>query len=278
MKMGYVDAHVHVWTDNFDQFPFASGVDPAIAKPTTFHAEDILGHAHACGVDKVVLVQMSHYGEDNRYMLKVMADYPGVFGGIGVVNPDKPDPDQKMRDLAAQGVYGFRVAPRQRPIDSWCDSDGFERMFRAGAEDRLALCPLITPVALPALRRRCDQFPETPVIIDHLCLIGEGGPIKESEVVALCEMAACDNVMVKVSAFYALGETAPYHDLRDLIHRVVDAFGPQRLMWASDAPYQVQPPHEYRPSVELISEGLDFLSAEDRDQILGNTARDFFYR
>ena len=96
--------------------------------------------------------------------------------------------------------------------------------------------------------------------------------------VALCEMAACDNVMVKVSAFYALGETAPYHDLRDLIHRVVDAFGPQRLMWASDAPYQVQPPHEYRPSVELISEGLDFLSAEDRDQILGNTARDFFYR
>ncbi|MEE3335336.1 MAG: hypothetical protein VX255_02995, partial [Candidatus Latescibacterota bacterium] len=81
--MGYVDAHVHVWTDNFDQFPFACGVDPANAKPTTFHAEDILGHAHACGVDKVVLVQMRHSGEEPRSVLAVRGDPAGGGGGGG---------------------------------------------------------------------------------------------------------------------------------------------------------------------------------------------------
>ena len=277
--MGYVDAHVHVWTDDYVQFPFASGHEPADAKPTTFHAEDILGHANACGVDRVVLVQMSFYGDDNNYMLKVMADHPGVFGGIGVVDPTKQAPDQHMQSLAAQGVYGFRVAARDQPLKTWCDGEGFERMFAIAATDRLAICPLIGPAGLPALRRRCEQFPDTPVIIDHLGLVGGNGSIDEADTAALCAMATCEQLMLKVSAFYALGEgKAPYNDLGDLIKRVVDAFGPQRLMWASDAPYQVQPPHEYRPSVDLIAQGLDFLSAGDREQILSTTAGEFFFR
>ncbi|MBT4609150.1 MAG: amidohydrolase family protein [Gemmatimonadetes bacterium] len=277
--MGYVDAHVHVWTDDYGQFPFASGHEPAAAKPTTFHAEDILGHANACGVDRVVLVQMSFYGDDNSYMLKVMGDHPGVFAGIGVVDPTNQAAAQQMKSLAAKGVCGFRVAARDQPIETWCDGEGFERMFAAAATDRLAICPLIGPAGLPALRRRCEQFPDTPVIIDHMCLVGGGGSIDAADTAALCAIAEHEQVMVKVSAFYALGEgKAPYDDLGGLIKRIVDAFGPQRLMWASDAPYQVQPPHEYRPSVDLIATGLDFLSSDDRQQILSTTAGEFFFR
>jgi predicted TIM-barrel fold metal-dependent hydrolase len=92
-------------------------------------------------------------------------------------------------------------------------------------------------------------------------------------------MAQYDNIMVKVSAFYALGaKTPPYRDLTELIHRVVDAFGSERLMWASDAPYQVQNEHSYAASVALMTEGLDFLSAADREQIMRGTAEGFFFR
>ncbi|MBT3343373.1 MAG: amidohydrolase [Gemmatimonadetes bacterium] len=277
--MGYIDAHVHVWTDDYETYPFAAGHDPDDAKPRTFHAADILGHANPCGVDRVVLVQMSYYGTDNRYMLKTMADHPGVFGGIGVVDVKGAAPEREMRELASKGVYGFRVAPRDQPLPTWCDGDGYARMFEAGAEDRLAICPLVTPEGLPALARRCEQFPDTPILIDHLCLVGGRGPVQTDHVEALCDMARFEQVMVKVSAFYALGDkTEPYHDLRDLIGRVVDAFGPQRLMWASDAPYQVQPPFTYAASVGLIAEGLDSLSQDDREQILGGTAREFFFR
>ena len=184
-----------------------------------------------------------------------------------------------MRELASKGVYGFRVAPRDQPVPTWCDGDGYARMFQAGAEDRLAICPLITTAALPALRRRCEEFPDTPVLIDHLCLVGGGGSIEADQVEALCDMARYQQVMVKVSAFYALGaKTEPYHDMLEVIRRVVDAFGPQRLMWASDAPYQVQPPFTYAASVELIAAGLDDLAADDRARILGGTASDFFFR
>jgi predicted TIM-barrel fold metal-dependent hydrolase len=277
--MGYVDAHVHVWTDDYERLPFAPGHDPSSARPTTFHAADILGHARPCGVERIVLVQMSYYGDDNRYMLETMQRHPGVFGGIGIVDWAAPDPGAAMGSLADASVYGFRVYPRDVPVDRWCEGDGFSRMFETGAERRLAICPLIGPDALPALARRCEQHPDTPVIIDHLCRIGAAGPIETEHIDALCAMARFEQVMVKVSAFYALGDkAAPYHDLTDLIRRVVDAFGPRRLMWASDAPYQVQPPHTYAASVALMTEGLDFLSDEDRDWILGRTAAAFFFR
>ena len=83
---------------------------------------------------------------------------------------------------------------------------------------------------------------------------------------------------MKVSAFYALGKKrAPYTDLLPMIRRLLDAFGPERLMWASDCPYQVQGEHTYAASVELIEKHLDFLSAEDRARILRDTAAGFFF-
>ena len=277
--MPYIDSHVHIWTDDYQTYPFAEGIDPADADLPTFHVEDILGHARPSGVDRVVLVQMSYYGTDNRYMLKAMGDYPDVFGGIGIVDWDDPGVEDRMTRLAAERVYGFRVYPKGVPPESWCDSPGFERMFAAASRHRLAVCPLIGPDALPALARRCEQFPGAPVIIDHLCLIGAKGPILEEEVDALCAMARFESVMVKVSAFYALGEKKPpYHDLAGLIRRVVDAYGPQRLMWASDGPYQMLGEHTYAASVALMEEGLDFLSAADRAEIMTGTAERFFFR
>ena len=277
--MNYIDAHVHVWTDDFENYPLEPGFKRENMRPPTFFPEDILEHGRGSGVDRVVLVQMSFYGFDNSYMLDVIQEYSGVFSGIAVIDSNGEQPDEDMVQLAERGVRGFRIGPQGASLETWLDSEGFERMFRAGAEHRLALCPLIGVDALPALSRRCEQFPETPVIIDHLCRIGAGSPISDEAIEQLCAMAQFPEVMVKASAFYALsaGEAPPYDDLGELIRRVCEAFTPERVMWASDAPFQVRGEHSYAPSVELVSERLDFLTPEDREQILRRTAESFFF-
>jgi len=124
----------------------------------------------------------------------------------------------------------------------------------------------------------CEQFPDTPVVIDHLARIGIGSPIRDEDVSALCDLARHPNVKVKVSAFYLMGEaTPPYHDLAPFIQQVYEAFGPQRLMWATDCPYQVVPGHTYRDSIDLIQSGFEFLSDEDRDWLLRRTAEQIFF-
>jgi len=275
--MAYVDAHVHVWTDDVEKYPLSDGYTRAEMQPPTFFPEDILAHARPCGVERVVLVQMSYYGFDNSYMLDVMRDYDGVFSGIAVIDMQAERPDDEMRRLAALGVRGFRVQPLG-DIARWLDGPGYERAFGCGADEGLAICPLINPDALPALGRMCERFPNTPVIVDHLCRIGASHPIRAEDIEALCALARYPQVMVKVSAFYALGEKREsYEDLVPLIERVYRAFGAQRLMWASDCPYQVQGEYTYEASVGLVEERLDFLSASERAQILGGTAEEFFF-
>jgi len=274
----YIDAHVHVWNQERDTYPLVPGFDAASIAPATFLPEEIIAHARGSGVDRIVLVQVSHYGFDNSYMLDVMRDYEGIFAGVAAVDAEGIRPDREMARLASRGVRGFRIAPRGKPLETWLEDSGYERMFAAAAEHNLALCALTGTEGLPALSRRCEQFPQTPVIIDHLCLIGEDRAIEASQIDQLCAMAQYPRIMVKVSAFYALGaKKAPHDDLGDLIRHVRDAFGAERLMWASDCPYQVQGEYTYGASMSLIRERLDFLSDAERDQMLRRTAEDFFF-
>jgi len=62
-----------------------------------------------------------------------------------------------------------------------------------------------------------------------------------------------------------------------MIRRVLDAFGPERLMWATDGPWQMMRGHEYQDSIDLIRARLDFLSDEDRRWLLRRTAERVFF-
>jgi predicted TIM-barrel fold metal-dependent hydrolase len=102
--------------------------------------------------------------------------------------------------------------------------------------------------------------------------------VRDSDVDRLCRLARHKNTHVKVSAFYALGQKkSPYTDLAPMIRRLRDAFGADRLMWATDCPYQVQQGHTYVDSIELIRSRLDFLSPEDRQWLLRKTAERVFF-
>jgi len=275
--MNYIDAHVHVWTPDTTRFPLAPGFTREHMMPPSFTPEELFKHSEPSGVDRVVLIQMSYYGFANGYMLDAMQRFPTVFSGIAVIDPFAERPDREMQRLAALGVRGIRIRPGDRPIETWLDGDGYEHMWRAGAELRMAMCALIDPNALPPLSRMCARYPNTPVIIDHLCRIGADGTIRPAEVDALIGMAAYPQVQVKVSAFYALGQKQPpYDDLLPMIRRVRDAFGAERLMWASDCPFQVVS-QQYDASVALIRDRAEFLTPEERAQILRGTAEAFFF-
>lgn len=276
--MNYIDAHSHIWTPDTDGYPLAPGWRRLNMDPASFTAEELQQQMAAVGVNRTVLIQMSFYGFDNSYMLDSIRKFPGKFAGVAVIDQNGRRPDVEMRKLKGLGVSGFRIYPKDRPPESWLSSESMHTMFSTGAHENLAMCCLIDPTELPALDRMCRDFPDTPVVIDHLCRIGVGGKIDPADAKALCDMARHEQVTVKVSAFYALGKAEPpYRDLAPLIERVYDAFGPQRLMWASDSPFQVVGKHTYKASIDLIQTGLPFLSNQDKEWLLYKTAERVFF-
>jgi predicted TIM-barrel fold metal-dependent hydrolase len=276
--MNYIDAHSHIWTPDTGHYHLAAGFRRANMEPPSFTAEELQAQMKPVGVTRAVLIQMSFYGFDNSYMLDSMKRFPGVFSGVAVIDQNAMQPEDEMLRLKKLGVRGFRIYPQSQPPERWLDVEGLRKMFATGAKERLAMCCLIDPNSLPALHRACKEFPDTPVVIDHLCRIGVSGTVNEADVKALCDMAQHKQVTVKVSAFYALGKKKPpYLDLAPLVKRVYEAYGPERLMWATDCPYQVVD-HTYKQSIDLILHGLDFLSAGDKEWILRKTAEKVFFQ
>jgi len=58
---------------------------------------------------------------------------------------------------------------------------------------------------------------------------------------------------------------------------LIAAYGPERLMWGSDCPYQLASPHTYRASIALVRDRLDGVSEEDREWLLRKTAERVFF-
>ncbi len=277
-KTGWIDAHVHVWTPDTERYRLAPGFQTADMQPPSFTDEELLAHCQPEGVDRVVLIQMVFYGIDNRYMLDVIAARPQTFVGVGIVDPYADGVAQTLKDLVRQGVRGLRIHPADNEAQGWIRDEAMLNLWRTAREQGVAICPLINPVDLPHVDAMCAKLPGLTVVVDHFARIGLDGNVTAAQLEALCKLARYPDVYVKTSAFYALGQRrAPHLDLAPLIRRVVDAFGPQRLMWGSDCPYQVQEGHTYRDSIALIRDRLDFLSAGDREAILKGTAESVFF-
>lgn len=273
-----IDAHVHIWTPDTHRYPLAKGFTKKDMVPPSFTPEELFAQCRPSGVSRVVLIQMSYYQFDNRYMLDAIAKYRGTFSGVAIVDESKADVCVTMKTLAAQGVRGFRLYADKAKAEAWAQSDGMKMMWACAADAGLSMCLLADPDALPAVRRMCRAYPKTRVVIDHFARIGMRGSVQQTDMDHLCRLADFEHTFVKTSAFYALGaKKAPYTDLGPMIRKLRDTYGASRLMWASDCPYQVQQGHNYANSIALIRDRLDFLTAEDKHWMLRKTAEKVFF-
>jgi predicted TIM-barrel fold metal-dependent hydrolase len=275
---GWIDAHVHVWTPDTKNYPLASGFTKADMKPASFTPEQLFAHCRPEGVSRIVLIQMSYYKTDNRYMLDMMAAHPGTFSGVAIIDENAADVRGRMKALKQQGVRGFRIYTGGSDVAGWLGSAGMKAMWKVAAEENLNMCLLINPEALGPVSRMCEQFPDTPVVIDHFARLGMKGVVDRAGLDSLLHLSKHAKVTLKTSAFYALGKKqAPYLDLGPMIRECRDAFGADRLMWASDCPFQVDPGHNYHDSIALVRDRLDFLTDADRKAMLRGTAERVFF-
>ena len=272
-----VDAHVHVWTSDEESYPFAPGVTKKDLWRPSFTPEQHFEYSRSVGAVRFNLVQMTWYGLDHSYILDLIAGDPTTYAGTGILDISDPEPDKTMLALSRKGCYAFRER-----TDAF-DQPVMEKRFATGAEHNLALSFNMGVDLLPGLDRICTRFPETPVIIDHVCHVGIGQPdYTEEQIGALLRFAKPKRAMVKIGPFQGLGKrTAPYLDLLPLIERVVGAYGPERCMWESDSGgpiWMSDPDTEYPAAIALIRDHASFLTQSDKDYLLFKTAENLFFK
>lgn len=277
-KHPWIDAHSHIWSTDLGKYPLRNNQPVTVLAPKSFTDEELMAVAQPEGVGRVVLIQHHPYhGFDNSYLIDTWKKHPDRFRIVAQIDDKKDNVVTLMKQMLTTGVTGFRIGPREDQ-PKWLATEGMQRMWKTAAETRQSMCCLINPDNLPELEVMCQKFPDTPVVIDHFARIGESGEIREEDVNRLCKLAAYKTIRVKISAYYAFGrKTPPHHEMIPMIKRLCETYGPDRLMWASDCPYQISGLNTYASSISLIRDHIDFVTPAERRMLLSTTAESTFF-
>ena len=275
----WIDAHAHVWIDDVAKYPLAGKFKVEDLVPRTFPPDKLLELAGKNGVRRVVLIQHQVYhGSDNSYMVDTLANFPGRFSAVAYVDAGRADVVAELERLRKGGVRGLRICAGDGGVAKWSDNENMKALWKRGPEIGVAMCPQVSPDYLPEVDRMCRDFPETQVVIDHFAKIGHDGQVRAEDLDRLAGLAKYKNVNAKLSAFYGHGDKKPpYNEIVPIIRRCYESFGPQRLMWASDCPYQLFGANTYEDSIALVRDKLDFVTDDDRQGMLKKTAERVFF-
>ena len=265
--MRIIDPHVHVWARD-PRFPWA----PETTHPPEADAtpEVLMALMRQNGVERTVLVQVIHYRWDNRYTIDAVRRYPKTFVGVCRVNPEDPAaPDQLSEVVATQTIQGVRLSPSASSSDDWFTGPLMDPIFGRAAELHVPMLILTGPSRLGDLARLIERHPDLDVVIDHMA---DCHPDDDAGAAALLSLARYPRVYVKISHTWSISrEEYPWRDTHGLVERVYQAFGPRRIMWATDWPVCLAKT-TYARTLSVVRDEMPFIAKDDREWVLGKTA------
>ena len=101
-------------------------------------------------------------------------------------------------------------------------------------------------------------------------LLRARGPAAFENLLDLLALAAHPNVHIKTTSVAAMSaEPYPYADLREVIRKAYDTFGPRRVLWGANYTLGNVP---YENALKHVRDSLDFISEQDREWVLGKNA------
>jgi predicted TIM-barrel fold metal-dependent hydrolase len=270
--MTVIDAQVHIWQSEAPDRPWIPGGRETVHLPEPISYQNLSERMAEAGVDRAVLVPPSWQGDSVEYCLEAAAAYPKRFGVAGRLPIQLPEARKQIESWMDQkGMLGVRLT-FHRPQDRNWIIDGTADWLWPAAE-RLGI-PIM--VHAPHFRKKlgeiADKHPGLRLILDHMGLGRETRDEKVGpELAETIALADRPNVHVKLSMVpYFSTEPYPYRNLHEPIRRVVDAFGARRCFWGTDLSLILSTTDcSYEQAVRLFTEELAFLSAEDKEWILG---------
>jgi L-fuconolactonase len=265
-KMQYriIDPHVHVWKHD-PQYPFAEGAHVPDRDATP---ETLLGLMKANGVSKTVIIQVIHYKYDNRFLANVLKQYKGTFLGVCRVDPVDPAAPDHLSRLTEQGFRGVRISPAGNESGDWFRGPLMPPLWKRCGELKVPMTVLAPITRMPDVALLLEKMPDLMVVIDHMADCPIDQPAELEKLIALKRYP---NVFVKISHTWSISKQQyPWLDAQEFVKRLHQAFGPQRLMWATDWPI-IDGFSQYPKALTVVRDDMRFLNGEDRHWMLSKT-------
>jgi len=241
-----IDCHVHVLDPV--RFPYRQDVAYRPAGQEIATDAQLRQVMQTYGVTHALLVQPnSGYEGDNSCLLDAVARSDGRLKGIAIVNVDADA--NTLRQLKQRGILGIAVNATFHGADYYKDAD---RLLRRLADEDMLLNLQIEGEQL-AMFAPWSEETAVKVLIDHLGRPRVREGIGDPAFRLLRRLAGTGRVFVKLSGYAKFSAGAyPFEDCGSFVRAVVDAYGLERCLWASDWPFlRSAQRQDYGPLVDL---------------------------
>ncbi len=268
-----IDSHVHFWRR---RGPHEIRIIERIAgMQHDFMPADLKPQALPLGIDGVVVIEAAAALAETRDLLDMAEADPFVRGVVGWVDLASPDCVAALGALAARPAFvGVRVQAYEVGGLGILDDPAVRPGLEALARHDRALDLLVTPRQLGLATEFIRAAGELRVVVNHcgrpLVMTGELQPWADD----MRRLARETKAFCKLSGLVerALFEWRPA-DLEPYVLHLLDCFGPERLLFASNWP--VSNLHgTYVRWWEALQEILDRqgLGSDERQQLFEGTA------
>ncbi|MDA1308356.1 MAG: amidohydrolase family protein [Proteobacteria bacterium] len=274
---GFCDCHAHVFGP-LERYPAASD-DPVegLEEFTTGAYREVQAQL---GVNRVVLVQPDHYGNDHDCLLDAMTvltkspDGRSVDLVRGVAAVRAGVGDDELEDLLAAGIIGTRFVMRGgRDGNGWEAADRLAwRVHDFGWDVELEM----DGSDLHEVEQTIREWPGR-VVLDHIGLFSRTRNLNQQGFAALTRLIDRDKVWVKLSAPYEMSQDRRIDDpvVADFARALVD-WAPERMVWGSNWPHvsMLENPPE---DLMLLDRLVDWVPEESRRRrILSDNAVELY--
>lgn len=274
------DSHIHVCEPS--RFPLASSAKYQAHTATLAEAQTKV--CTKLGLQKLVFVQPSTYGNDNSCLLDALKKVgPSKGRGVVVFDPATTSLEQ-LKEWHQQGVRGVRV--NLKSVGRVMDLEEFQATLitYANAIQPMKSWVLQLYVELPMMEYVVPIIEQlnVRVVIDHFGSPPRGGLMPAGK---LSEMRGWDsmlkfmkypNAYVKISGPYRFSLDPEFHDLEPLAKELLAVRGGAGCVFASDWPHTQFEGVEISPWIDRCIEWcgsdshlLEMLFKENSDNLWG---------
>ena len=268
-----IDAHHHFWHYNTQDYGWIS--DEMAVLRRDFLPADLKPELDRAGIDRVVSVQARQCVEETEWLLKLAEEndfIAGVVGWLPIASPGFPALLEKY--AANPKLRAIRHVVQDEPDDRFILGEAFNRGIDRLVHTHLVYDILIferhLPYAIEFVKRHSE---EQIFVLDHIAkpkiAAGEMQPWADN----LRKLAAFPNVFCKLSGLVTEADIRNWtpDQLRPYVETVLEAFGPERVMFGSDWPVCTCATN-YSAWRGLVGDFISRLSENEQAQIMGGTA------
>ncbi|MBO19902.1 MAG: amidohydrolase [SAR202 cluster bacterium] len=262
-----IDTHTHVVSSDKTKHPLDPGAS-GWSTQVSNDVEDLIAEMDAAGVECATLVQPNGtYGLDNTYQCDSANAYAPRTVSVGILDSAAADAADKLSYWVNEhGMKGVRLQTQADHDDSRCDAI-WQRAEELSVP--ISIGGGGQPNKVDQMRSIAERHPNVLFAPDHFAG-WSGSDEKAAMTEALEAMAKLSNAHLRVSSTSLGPYLSSTPEEQELFKRVIAAFTPQRVMWGSNFPSSRD--GGYIGQLEIAAKALSWLSASDRNWIMGGSA------